>query len=137
MLRATKQISGIGLLVVAIAGCSQSDIPLAAVRGRITLDGQPLARAAIVLAPVGGKGGPAYAVTDENGNYEIAYTHDRKGAVVGECVVRIKTGFQSVEDEEQKRERPERVPARYNKQTTLSINVQPGGGPYDFDLKSK
>jgi hypothetical protein len=90
-----------------------------------------------MLAPVGGKGGPAYAVTDEDGRYEVTYTHERDGAVVGECIVRIKTGFQSFEDEQAGRARPETVPAKYNVQSTLKVNVQPGGGPYDFELKSK
>lgn len=90
-----------------------------------------------MLAPVGGKGGPAYAVTDEDGRYELSYTHDRDGAVVGECVVRIKTGFQSIDDEQQGVLRPETVPSKYNVQSTLKVDVQPGGGPYDFDLQSK
>lgn len=101
------------------------------------MDGAPLARAAIVLAPTGGKGGPAYAVTDDDGRYEVVYTHERGGAVVGECTVRIKTGFQSIDDEQKGIARPETVPARYNVQSTLKVDVQPGGGPYDFDLKSK
>jgi hypothetical protein len=123
-------------LLLAVAGCGKGDVQLSRVHGRVTLDGQPLARAAVILAPLGGAGGPAYAVTDDDGRYEVAYTHDRKGAVVGECIVRIKTGFQSIEDEEQRRVRRETVPERYNTQSTLVVNVQPGGGPYDFELTS-
>jgi hypothetical protein len=127
----------IAAIVLPLEGCSRGEVELAPVQGRITMDGKPLARAAVVIAPVGGTGGPAYAVTDDDGRYELAYTHERSGAVVGECLVRIKTGYQSFEDEQQGRARPETVPARYNVQSELRINVTPGGGPYDFELKSK
>ena len=126
----------VALVVITVSSCSQGDVELATVQGRVTLDGAPLPHAAVIFAPVGGKGGPAYAVTDDQGRYELQYTHDREGAVVGECLVRVKTGIQSIEDEEHGRPRPERVPAKYNTQSTLTVNVQPGGGPYNFDLQS-
>jgi len=136
-MRARRTLFFVWLLVLVGGGCSQGDVELANVYGRVTLDGAPLARAAVILAPVGGKGGPAYAVTDDEGRYELAYTHDRQGAVVGECLVRIKTGFQSFEDEQAGVDRPEKVPAKYNVQSTLKVDVQPGGGPYDFELLTK
>jgi hypothetical protein len=129
------QLAAIAIFVCA--GCSKGDVELATVQGRVTMDGRPLPRAAVMVAPLAGKGGPAFAVTDEEGQYEITYTHDREGAVVGECIVRIRTGFQSFDDEQKGIARPETVPAKYNLNSELKVNVQPGGGPYDFDLKSK
>jgi hypothetical protein len=129
------------LLVIAVllgaVGCGKYEVELAPVRGRVTLDGKGLARATVTFAPAEGAGGPAYAVTDQDGNYELEYTHDRKGAVAGKCIVRIKTGFQSLEDEEKGIKRPETVPAKYNRQSTLTAEVMPDGGPYNFDLISK
>jgi hypothetical protein len=127
----------IAAAVAVVSGCSKGEVELANVQGRITLDGTPLPKASIMFAPLGGKGGPAIALTDDAGQYELKYTYDRDGAVVGDCIVRIKTGFQSIEDEEQGIVRPEKVPAKYNVKSTLKVNVQPGGGPYDFDLTSK
>lgn len=125
------------VLVGTVAGCHRYEVALAPVRGKVTLDGKPLARASVMFAPADGAGGPAFAVTDENGEYELQYTHEQKGAVTGNCVVRIKTGFQSIEDEDKGIKRPETVPARYNRQSTLTANVTPAGGPYNFDLTSK
>lgn len=101
------------------------------------MDDKPVARAVLTFAPIGGRGGPAYAVTDADGRYKLAYTHEREGAVVGECVVRIKTGFQSIADEEQGRKAVETIPAKYNLQSELKVDVQPDGGPYDFKLTTK
>lgn len=123
--------------VLVVAGCSDQAAELAPVEGRVTLDGRPVAKAALTFAPVGGRGGPAYAVTDDDGRYTLAYTHERQGAVVGECVVRIRTGFQSIADEEQGRKAVESIPAKYNLQSELKVNVQPDGGPYDFKLTTK
>lgn len=124
-------------LALIAAGCSDQGAALAPVEGRVTLDGRPVARAALVFAPVGGQGGPAYAVTDDDGRYKLAYTHERQGAVVGECLVRIKTGFLSIEDEERGRKAVETIPAKYNLQSELKVDVQPDGGPYDFELTTK
>src|SRR5262245_40295771 len=112
----------IGFLVAAI-GCGKNDIGLVAVQGRVTLDGKPLSRASVMFAPADSNtGGPAFALTDDSGNYELQYTHAQKGALCGKCVVRIKTGFQSIEDEDKGIRRRETVPAKYNRHSTLTVD---------------
>lgn len=134
--RAVLVAVGLSLL---LAGCSaRSDVTLAPVSGRITLDGKPLSRAQIVFAPLGTRGGPAFAVSDRLGNYELQYTHEKKGAVVGKCQVRIKTALRLPDDEgEEFPTEPEVVPAMYNSESKLEVEVVPDGGPYDFALRSE
>ena len=40
--------------IIASGGCSSADADRVAVRGQVTVDGEPLARGRIVFAPIGG-----------------------------------------------------------------------------------
>src|SRR5256885_2803991 len=78
------------LCLGALIGCgSRGD--LASVRGKVTLDGQPLPDAFVVFAPTK-KGTTSYGRTDAGGNYEMMFTDYQKGAWLGENSVRISTG---------------------------------------------
>ena len=58
-------------------GCG-SESGLAPVKGRVLMNGQPLAGAAVMFHPAGG-GTPATGVTDSNGDFEME-TSQVKGA---------------------------------------------------------
>lgn len=117
------------LWVICLAGCSGSDQPeLGQVRGQITLDGKPLAGASVRFAPMGEARG-SRGLTDEQGNYELAYLRDIQGAALGKHKVTITT---ATEDQP-----AERLPARYNTASTLSVDVAPGNNIHDFALTSK
>jgi len=116
--------------VLAVAGCGRGNRPpLGRVHGRVTMDGKPLPRAGIGFQPKA-KGREAYAVTDANGEYDLNYLPNVQGAGVGENSVRITT--QKTNDP-----RTETIPAKYNRQTTLRFEVEPGkDNVANFDLET-
>ena len=118
------------LLLLLLLGCgSRSD--LGSVRGKVTLDGQPLPNAFLVFAPTT-QGTSSRGKTDAAGEYEMMFTDREKGAWIGENLVRIHTGDVGSDGPGPK----ERVPATYNQNTTLKVVVKPGANTFDFDLKS-
>ena len=75
--RRAAQAWGVGMLVVAIslAGCGRpADIPRpAALRGRVTWRGKPLAYAMVyAVSEAAPNAGPASAQTEKNGTYTMA-----------------------------------------------------------------
>ncbi len=131
----------LALALVATAGCGQKGPPLGQVRGRVSLDGAALAEAAIVFQPQ--KGRPAMARTNDKGEYALTYTVDRPGALLGPHEVRITTfepGYDGETPQGERKttpERPERVPAKYNRKSELKADVKPGPNVFDFELTSK
>jgi hypothetical protein len=116
-------------LLLISAGCSSSDQPeLVPVRGRVTLDGQPLADAYVVFqSESGGRG--SRAITHSDGGYELTYLRDIGGVRPGKHRVYISTAIEG---------RPhERLPRKYNKETILVATVPDAGGEIDFSLDSK
>lgn len=79
-------------MTVCCIGCSGSggnDIDLGQVSGVVTMDSKPLPNAIVVFMPE--KGNPSSGRTDSNGNYELAYLGDLKGAIIGSHKVSITT----------------------------------------------
>ncbi len=125
----TTLLAAVLALLIGLFGCSRSDRPeLGEVTGKVTLDGQSLSAATVVFSPTEG-GRQSMAVTDAEGNFEIIYIRDIKGAKIGPHKVRITTATE---------EKPEeRLPARYNAQTELTAQVQPGSNEIPFGLTSE
>ena len=121
-----------------IVGCGPGGPEIARVEGTITLDGKPLGRAFVVFIPPGGR--PAAAETDANGKYVLDFGDGRMGTVPGVNRVEINTARQ-LEYAEDVTVIPgvkEMVPAKYNKMTTLEVNVESGKtNVADFELDSK
>lgn len=115
-------------LAITSAGCRSSDLPdLAEVSGTVTLDGKPLAGATVIFQPVEG-GRSSQGRTDASGRYELVYLRDIEGAIVGQHEVSITT-FSEESPEE-------RVPAKYNRQTELLVEVAPGAeNELNFELE--
>ena len=116
-------------------GCGRSD--MAEVTGTVTLDGQPLPDAFLEFAPTGGKGSTSTGRTDQAGEYELMFSRDTAGAFLGEHRVRISTREITTNAQQREVWLPEKVPARYNTQTELKREVEPGANRFDFDLKSE
>ena len=127
----------VAMFAVALAGCGGgSDIDLAAVKGTITLDGNPLPGARVVFTPAGG-GRPALGMTDDNGKYTLEYSSTNTGTPPGDYIVSIRTYQASEEDPDsgQMTEAvPETVPAAYHSPSTLTVTVP--SESYDFKLES-
>ncbi len=80
----TVFLSTIGFLLILAAGCDRA-VTLVKVRGKVTLNGQPLRAGTVVFAPDEEHGvhGPlSYAVLDQDGGFELK-TDDGPGAVRG------------------------------------------------------
>lgn len=122
----------LGLALGVVVGCSpRSAVEVAKVSGTVTLDGNPLSDAIILFQPAEGR--PSRGMTAADGRYQLLYTAERAGAMVGTCGVTIST---AIEDEEG-RFSPERVPKRYFEPGALTVDVKRRSNVLDFDLTSK
>lgn len=71
-------------------GCGGTTGPeLAEVYGKVSLDGQPLAKVSLQFIPDGESGSPSYGVTNAEGEYELLFSAERSGAMVGRYQVEI------------------------------------------------
>ncbi len=130
-----------GIAVLGSAGCGTrpSDQPsLGRVTGLVTFDGQPLPGVEVTFAPM--KGRSSGGITDGKGRYTLTYVGATNGAKVGKHSVFIAWPVEESPDDgaspQLKKDRP-RIPARYNKKSTLSADVKSGGNTIDFALESK
>jgi hypothetical protein len=118
----------LGTLGVSLlnAGCGGADVPdnLTSVFGVVTLDGQPLAGAAVTFVPPDGR--PASGTTDSSGAYSLSYNDGSDGCLPGLCRVMISTGTAGREndDGEVVGAKPESVPPKYNVQSELTFDVK-------------
>jgi hypothetical protein len=123
--------------LVAAAGCGRSrpNVPFGIVEGEVTLDGKPLAGAAVTFEPEIGR--PSHGTTGESGEYSLMYRGNPWGAIVGRHTVRITTET-LLEDSPDAAPRiaKERLPKRYHSQSTLSAEVVSGKNVIDFALTS-
>ncbi len=127
-----------GLLGVSFlqgAGCSKS-ATTAEVSGMVTVDGEPAKAGAIGFFPVDGKS-PTAGGKIEAGKYSTQVPF-------GESKVEIRVskvvGQKKLYDTPNSPVQPimkEVLPEKYNDQTELRIDVQPGTNNKDFDLKTK
>jgi len=130
------------LAVVCCAGCwggGPDDMPdIAPVTGTLTLDGQPLGMAHIIFTPIDG-GQTSEAYSDPTGQYALVYKRDIMGAKIGKHKV-VVTTFEEPESTDDGKTIggvPERVPAKYNANTTLQFDVNSGENVIDLQLTSK
>ena len=105
-------------LLAFAPGCGSGQPSLGKVRGQVTMDGRPLAGVTVSFEPLAG-GRQSSGVTDEQGQYELVYLRDIKGAVVGKHRVRIGSDSRTAPPKQ-------RLPSRYNRKTTLEAEVKRG-----------
>jgi hypothetical protein len=147
------------MALVLLAGCGgapqmdYSQVNLVSAGGVVTLDGQPLPAAVVTFESADGQF--SYAMTDSAGNYELQFDSDQAGVTPGPKTVRISTtrkilglnaedGAEAGEASEEEGQTPspsssagERVPAKYNQQSELQVQVSPDRTEFNFDLTSK
>jgi hypothetical protein len=135
--RKISVVVGTGLLALVCLGCGDSGPEIASVEGKVTLDGAPLPNAAVVFIPENGR--PAGATTDADGNYVLNFTQGRQGAIPGKNKVQIRTARDRSEtpDGTPIPAVPEKLPIKYNTQSTLEFDVKPGEKNIaNFELES-
>ena len=139
------------------AGCGRDGgPPLAPVNGKVTLYGKPYPNAIVSFTPEGG-GPAATSSTDQNGDYEL-WSAGKKGAAIGKHKVSVTTikepvkttSFSDVRSDDPRyaaeiaaggaaaykvKEEKEKIPAKFNKDTELSMEVTSGTNKIDLDLK--
>jgi hypothetical protein len=143
-----RRLTILAALAVLPAGCGGGSYKTAAVSGRVTLNGQPLADAAVMFNPVATPGnvnpGPgSTGVTDADGRYTLTIVgKTTKGAVVGKNKVEItmmKHDSADPADDKPQRSKPSvKIPVRYHsKDSKLECDVPSGGtDSANFDLTS-
>ncbi|QDU90820.1 hypothetical protein Pla175_42330 [Pirellulimonas nuda] len=136
----------VALLAVGLsAGCSKPDFAVAPVAGTVTLGGEPLAGALVTFQPRASEGGilagrPSVGETGPDGRYQLETYDGYEGAVVGTHRVSISTFRKKAAEGDSSSVvviAEERVPARYNRQSELSVEVPSSGlGDCNFELSS-
>lgn len=146
----------LSVLLAASIGCSPTNsidygkVELVSVSGTVTLDGSPLAGAVITFDNTE-MGTFSFARTDSAGKYALQFDSEKKGVTPGRKVVQISTtrtvlglpgeegveeGESSSESGEKKPKEKDKVPACYNKESKLTVEVTSSSGTINFDLKS-
>jgi hypothetical protein len=134
-----KRVLVFGICLACMAGCGGSS-PLAPVEGVVTLDGKPLADAAIAFSPTKATApGPFMATTDAQGRFALGLHDDPAGgAAPGEYSILITTVKPTggMEDSPPPTEK-ELVPPVYRDGRTTFVVPAGGTSEANFDLKSK
>lgn len=131
--------------ILVVSGCSSTPAdqpPLGRVRGKVTMDGQPLAAVDVVFAPETGR--PSMATTDAGGRYDLWYINRTMGAKVGRHKVFIRPTDMPSDGVSADGSSggapaapPPKIPSKYNKRSTLTAEVKAGSNTIDFALESK
>jgi hypothetical protein len=133
------------LAVLAAVGCGNEPYQLAPVSGQVKLNGKPLPKAWVHFAPKASKqtnapGPTSHGRTDMDGRFTLGVDPQHAGAVVGinrVFISLLEEGTRDVPDAGAMKAMRDRVPSRYNQETTLVYDVPPKGtSAADFDLKA-
>ncbi|MEW4455073.1 carboxypeptidase-like regulatory domain-containing protein [Bremerella sp. JC817] len=130
---------GLILLSFMLVGCGSSGPQLGTVDGTVTLDGSPLPHAVVALVPVEG-GRTAEGITDDSGHFVIEFAAGSKGALLGDHEIRVTTFREKVIGDNGRVEDPgvpEKVPAKFNRESELVRTVEAGSNHFDLELTSK
>ena len=127
--------SALMLTLLALVGCG-GDARMAEVTGMVTVDDNPLENGAIRFVPIDGKTQTTGGII-KDGHYTVLVP-------LGEMSVAISApkivGKRKLYDTPNSREMDiieEALPAKYNEETELRLEVKAGRMEKDFDLKSK
>ena len=128
-------------LLAALSGCDSSGVGrLVPVRGKVTLDGQPLTTGSLVYMPSAEKGNtsnyePA-ATINADGTYQL-FTAQRDGAPIGWYKVWV-VAQAPADDKNPYAPTKSLIPARYAEPGTSKLEIEvvnrPSEGAYDLKL---
>ncbi|HEY2828186.1 MAG TPA: hypothetical protein VGJ04_11360 [Pirellulales bacterium] len=110
--------------LVLTAGCNSSGVKIGAVTGRITKNGKPQAKISVYLTPVEG-GRPSEGLTNENGEYQMVYTRDQMGALVGKQRLTITTAAKIKNGD---------IVSPGSELVSKEVEITSGSNVFDFDL---
>ncbi len=148
------QIFAICVFLVAMGvtnGCSSgyridySNVDLAQVSGRVTMDKEPIPYAQVMFHDAKFDT-ITFGLTDVNGKYRLMFNSEKEGAEPGEKIVRIWTArggmeFKDKIPKENLGRDKEKIPAAYNRLSELKATIlsskDKSKQTFDFDLDSK
>ena len=129
-----------GLLVMSMVGCGSGGSGRAAVTGKVTLQGEPVANGVIAFVPTDGTRGPSSGAKIENGEFTVP---GDKGPMPGTYLVRINASRPTGRKVEAGPPAPpgtmvddlaEYIPPQYNANTTLKRDIKSGTNQLNFEL---
>ena len=126
------RVFALALISLAV-GCDQGP-QVGQVTGVISYKGRPMKGIEVSFDPVA-TGRRSKAVSGASGNYELRYTRQDMGALVGDHQVRVSWPVQGQEDLRKRRKFP--IPASYNTKSTQTFVVKSGSNTFDLDIEAK
>ena len=120
------------MLATFLLGCGGDHPEVGSVKGKVTLDGSPLAKARVMFQPSPGRA--SSGTTDDQGSYSLDYLDGVKGAIIGQHKVIIRTEIPG--EDGQPPIQKEVLAKRYHDQTVLTAEVKAGSNTHDFTLES-
>ncbi len=136
------------VVCLALCGCGRSapvvDIQTLPVTGKVTLDGEPLAGAAVIFV-VGEPPATFFATTQADGAYALQGRKELAEKLQGTCKVTVSRMVKPDGSPLAEGEMPtdvqavEQLPEKYSMlhATELEADVTPAGGAFNFELTSK
>jgi len=133
--RDTPPARWIGLLLMTfvLTGCQRGP-NLAKVTGTVKVNGEPLPYAYVVFNPIKPPRSYGSAYANAQGQYELQFAGESKGALVGKHKVSITSAKGDEIPFDAKPAARLAIPEKYNTDTELVREVKPGSNVIDFDL---
>ena len=125
--------------ILFVTGCGSSGPRLGVVTGTVTLDGKPVPGALVTFVSKEPDGTSSYGKTDDTGKYQLEFTTERLGAMLGSHDVTIVTNRVSQSDEPETGTvaKTEFVPIpKHYARGALTAEVKAGSNVHDFFLKT-
>ena len=125
------------LLAAVCAGCMKRESSIAVVRGKVLLDGQPLANGGINTIPTAGRGSSGVI---RNGEFELGTMNKNDGAVIGTHRVAITAREASQGGGPEAAAGKSLIPDRYSNPDASGLTIEVKAGEVNtptLDLTSK
>lgn len=126
------------LAMALLAGCGKNAAgpERGAVHGKVTANGQAIAKGRIAFVPADLSTGSSWETSIADGQY----TSEKVGPIVGKCRIEIRASRQATSgpqaaEGDWKSSYVEAIPPRYNSQSKLEADVKSGDNTFDFELK--
>jgi hypothetical protein len=131
------------VLLLLVFGCGKRPLERSEIGGQVTLDGKLLKEGSILFTPMAGTKGTVAGGRIENGRYRLSAAN---GPAIGWNSVTInaarKTGKKLPQSLGSQNGKPvdavvEAVAPRFNSDTILKVNIEPGTNTADFAVESQ
>ena len=129
--RRCRRAAWLATATLLVGGCGTS---LSSVSGTVTVDGKPLEKGAISYAPADNQGSPVTADV-VSGKYELQVPSGQKFVQISAPVLVGKKKQYEGPDAPYDEFYDESLPPKYNSQTTLKFDVQPGKNTKDWAVE--